>query len=420
MNNVDFIYKPTKATWKIKNLIKNGLSKFKPNEQKIFIIQGGQGAGKTISILMLLIDALNSGSKEITICSNESTKLSDTALRDFIKILKDWNIYHNFKHNSSENTFTTKQSYCEFIGLDKKDIGKGRRRDIIYINEANKVTLHQFNDISARAKIIIIDYNPDAKFWAHDLINSYNFINLTYLDNEFLPTEEVSNIENYKRLGFYEDGTIKNEYYSNLWRVYGLGEIGQTTGKIFSGWKKCNYETFLKIDTQSYYGVDFGVSDPFAIVEVKYKENTMYVNELNYKSENELKSELTTDGYENINTKDGGILLHTFAKVGIPKDAVIICDSAYIDYIALLRKKGYKNAIASNKGAGSIMFGISLINKVQIVYTENSSNLENEYENYVFMSDRQGILHDKPIDKFNHTIDALRYIANFLHYNKVL
>lgn len=47
MTNSEFTYKPTTALYKIKNLLRN---------KKTFVIQGGQGAGKTISILMIIID----------------------------------------------------------------------------------------------------------------------------------------------------------------------------------------------------------------------------------------------------------------------------------------------------------------------------------------------------------------------------
>ena len=57
MNN--FVYKPTLAFWKIKRLIKEGLPKFKDNQQKVFVIQGGQGAGKTIAILAFLRSVAN-------------------------------------------------------------------------------------------------------------------------------------------------------------------------------------------------------------------------------------------------------------------------------------------------------------------------------------------------------------------------
>src|SRR5690606_17673449 len=152
------------AFWKIHRLIGSGLKKFKDNEKKVFVIQGGQGAGKTVAILMLIADYFFRNKSEITICSAELTKLKETALNDFHKILIDWNLISIIKYNQVESTFTIGAGhFVEFIGLDKADVGKGRRRKIVFINEANKITLDQFADITARAEIVIIDYNPDIR-----------------------------------------------------------------------------------------------------------------------------------------------------------------------------------------------------------------------------------------------------------------
>ena len=101
MNPNEFTYKPTTAYWKIDKLIKNGLPKFKKDEQKVFVIEGGQGAGKTISIIMMLIDYQERFKSEITICSAQLSKLKDTALNDYIKIRKDWNLFDQRYFNKS-------------------------------------------------------------------------------------------------------------------------------------------------------------------------------------------------------------------------------------------------------------------------------------------------------------------------------
>ena len=118
MSNEQFTYKPTTALWKIQKLLKEGLAKYKAGEKKVFVVQGGQGAGKTISILMILADYFNRNKSEITICSSELTKLKDTALNDFNKILTDWNIIHSVNYNKVESTFTKGVGhFVEFIGF---------------------------------------------------------------------------------------------------------------------------------------------------------------------------------------------------------------------------------------------------------------------------------------------------------------
>ena len=131
-----YVYTPVTNTYKINQHF--ALCKDEP----LIIQQGSQGASKTVSDLMLIIDWFrNNPKKEITICSAEKTKLMDTAFNDLKKICIDWNIWDEFKWNDNKSILSKKSSktgFIEFIGLDKDDIGKGRRRDLIYINEVNK------------------------------------------------------------------------------------------------------------------------------------------------------------------------------------------------------------------------------------------------------------------------------------------
>jgi len=415
----NFTYKPTTAFWKIHKLIKDGLSKFSEKEQKVFVIQGGQGAGKTIAILMLLIDFLERNKSEVTVCSAELTKVKDTALNDFLKILIDYNLYSEKKFDKTRSKYVYDSGhFCEFIGLDKEDVGKGRRRKIVYINEANKITEKQYSDITARAEIIIIDYNPDKYFWGHKLINNFNFINLTYLDNEYISENEKRNILSYYERGYNENLTIKNEYYANLWRVYGLGEVGSVEGRVFTHFKRINTKDYNSINLKKVYGIDWGVNHKFAIIEAKYNKdlNNIYYRELNYKSENELLAELNLEYISKMNN-EGGIIVHTLTRLNIPKNAIIVCDSANPEKIALLRNYGWEYAYGISKPKGSILSGISLLQATNVFYTENSKGIELEQQNYSYNKDRLGVIDDEVIDDYNHALDACRYIRKHFETN---
>lgn len=417
MNN--FVYKPTLAFWKIKRLIKEGLPKFKDNQQKVFVIQGGQGAGKTIAILMLIIDYVERNKSEITICSAELSKLKDTALNDYIKIMQDYNYYNDKRYNKSETLYTYGAGhFVEFLGLDKKDVGKGRRRKIVYINEANKTTLQQYTDITARADLVIIDYNPDGYFYGTDLINDFNFINLTYLDNEYLSKNEIRNILAYYEKGYDSEGNIKNQFWANKWRVYGKGEIGSVEGRIFLDWTRNTFLDFQKLPFKSFFGVDWGKNHKFGIVELKYDRytNTLYCHQRNYFSENELLAKLEPIELANINN-EGGIIIHTFRKLGIPFDADIVCDSAVPDNILLLRDYGWEYAVGIDKPKGSVMAGITLLQSTNVVYTDVSDGIDLEFKNYSYANDRLGVVDDEVIKAFDDIIDPIRYGRRFIENN---
>lgn len=396
----DFKYKPTQAFWKIQDLLEN--------EEPLYIIQGGQGASKTISILMLIIDACCRSKIDVTICSAEKSKLMDTAFRDFVKIIRDWNMKVKAIHEREGVVHFLNGSYIEFIGLDKADVGKGRRRDIIYINEANKVTLSQYADISQRAKKMICDYNPDALFWLNNLQNERNFINLTYKDNEYLPAQEVKNIERYYTLGYNEDGTVKSEFWVNKWRVFGLGEVGSIAGRIYH-WNKISMEDYRKITSIPIYCVDWGMVDPFGVIEMKYYDGNIYIHEINYASENEIRATLTTTQLAQINGReDDGLVTWLFDKWQIPKKAQIICDSNRPSKIISLRNAGWEYAYAIGSKS-KLLDRIGMMSNLNIFYTETSKNAEFEQMNYRYELDKFGNTTENPVDANNHIIDPTAY-----------
>ena len=214
-------YKYSKGYFKILNLIVSN-----PKET-VFVIRGGQGASKTISILELVIQSLLSSEKEVSILSSELAKMKRTVIRDYKKICKDWGV---LKYESDFNKTESKHdyengSYLDFLGADVNDVGKGFRRDILYINEADKLEIDTAVQFISRAKLTIIDYNPDTLFWGDDYINENNFITLTFEDNEFLPESEVNSILDYKIKGFFnpslpfellfKEENIKSNYWAN-------------------------------------------------------------------------------------------------------------------------------------------------------------------------------------------------------------
>ena len=385
-------YKYSKAYYKILDLIVSN-----PKET-VFVIRGGQGASKTISILELLIQSLLSSTKEVSVLSSELAKMKRTVIRDYKKICKDWGVIKNesdFNKSESKHEYNN-DSYLDFLGADVNDVGKGFRRDIVYINEADKMDIDTAVQFISRAKLTIIDYNPDSLFWGDDYINENNFITLTFEDNEYLSQSEVDSILDYKVKGFnnpslpfellFKDENIKNSYWANKWRVYGLGMVGSLDGVVFDNWKQID-----TIPTEARligYGLDFGyTNDPTSIIEV-YKYNELrLLNEICY----------------NKGLSNGQIAKYINTKLPC------FCDSAEPKSIDELKKYGV-NAYAVTKGNDSINFGIQVMQKENYLVTKNSINLINELQKYTWAKDKKtGLKLNKPIENFNHAIDAVRY-----------
>lgn len=385
-------YKYSKAYYKILDLIMNN-----PKET-VFVIRGGQGASKTVSIIELLIQSLLASTKEISVISSELSKMKRTVIRDYKKIAKDWGVFNVGDFNKSENKHEFENdSYIDFLGADVNDVGKGFRRDIIYINEADKMDIDTAVQFISRAKLTIIDYNPDSLFWGDDYINENNFITLTFEDNEFLSQSEVDSILDYKTKGFHDstlpfetlfrEENIKSNYWSNKWKVYGLGMVGNLDGVVFDNWQII--DSIPKEAKLLGIGMDFGYSnDPTAIVEVWKWNDKRILNEICYRK---------------------GLVNSDIAEY-LPNNVMVYADCAEPKSIEEIKRLGIHLIQGVSKGADSINFGIQLMQEESYLVTKKSINVIDELQKYTWKKDKKtNDKLNKPIDKFNHAIDAIRY-----------
>jgi phage terminase large subunit len=391
------------------------LRKIASLKKKIWCIQGGQGAGKTIGILILLTNfASRNPNKEIYVASAELSKMRDTVLKDFIKILRSFNLYEKVNLTGVTNgqplCIFPNKSFIRFIGLDKEDIGKGLRSDVVYLNEANKTNFETYRELTSRAKRKILDYNPNRRFWAHTEVipdKDCEYLCLTFNDNEFLSEEERNEILSYKEKAYHNpdlenydtDENTKSNYWRNKWRIYGLGMTGIVDNRIFENWDKMTLKEFQDLPFQKYYGLDFGMSAPTALVEMKTdKDGTYYLNEVLYKPLKEMN----------------GSLVDEFEKLKISKHIEIICDSGNElnkEQGNKLRNAGY-NVIFAQKGQGSVVSAIETMQKSKIYYTETSLNLEDNYENYQWKTHNGEVL-EIPEETREDLIDASKYVIKW-------
>ena len=414
--------KPTTALRKISAL-----------KKRIWGIQGGQGAGKTYSILLLIINRASSvPNQEIYVASAELSKMRITVIKDAVNIVNNLNLEISItgtKYGSPSFVFPN-GSFIQFIGLDKADIGKGLRSDIMFVNEANKTNFDTYRELTSRAKRIIIDFNPNKRFWYHSEVmtrDDCDFLKLTFEDNEFLSWQERSEILRYKEKGYKNDGLgnyavnekgeliIVNNYWANMWRVYGKGEIGQVEGRIYT-FNPCSTEFYNQLQVSEYFGNDWGKVDPWAIVGLKYYDGNLYLKEYHYQSENELERDLAPETLRSIRgaeTGDGearhdGLIPYIFKKIQVPETAVVVCDSNRPNKILSLRNSGWEYAVSVG-GKMSLEERVDVLSRLNIYYTAESKNLEIEQENYCYAKDVNGNQTEKPIDQDNHLLDASSY-----------
>lgn len=377
---------------------------------RVRVIQGGTSASKTYSILQLLI-ILAQTSKEpllISIVSESLPHLKRGAMRDFFAILMGEGIYQESAHNKTDSTYRIGKCLIEFFSVDQPDKVRGARRDILFINEANNISLEAYNQLEVRTRSrIYIDYNPTNEFWVHDEVLSQSdssFLVVTYRDNEMLDESIIAAIE--KRKPVYSVSGDLLSGNENWWRIYGEGQTGIYEGLIFQQGK--HWEIVPKLPTLAElrgYGQDFGYSnDPAALVAVSELDGSRYLQEIIYQTELTNIYDETMSEEEKRNT-----LQWHYETMGVSKSQPISADSAEPKSINDLQRKGYQ-VIAASKGADSIRNGIIAMQSQKFYVTQDSINLIKELRNYCWRTDkRTGKQIDIPIDDFNHGIDAVRY-----------
>jgi len=354
------------------------------------IIQGGSSAGKTIAILLILIDRAQSNKttdKElISVVSESMPHLKRGAIRDFLNIMKAHGYFKESLWNRTDNIYTFETgTQLEFFSADNPGKVRGPRREVLFINEANNIPFETYTQLAIRTnKEVYIDYNPVAEFWAHtDLKGKDNvdFTILTYRDNEGLSDAIVKELESRKG-------------YKNWWRVYGEGLIGEIEGKIYKDWAiidEIPHEARLERR-----GLDFGYSnDPTAIVDIYYYNGGYIIDELVYKK-----------GMHNKQIAD--TILQT------EKDVLVIADSAEPKSIDELKLYGI-NCQPTVKGQGSIVQGIQYVQGQKMSVTKRSVNVLKEYRNYMWMEDKDGKIINEPVGGLDHAMDAIRYGMNIHH-----
>lgn len=366
----------------------------KNSNKRFRVHQGGTRSGKTWAACQYIAYLLTHTKQPLVISIIRKTlpALKGSVQRDLITILEQTGIYYLGDHNKAENTFKYKNHIVEFLSVDEPQKIRGRRRNIAYLNEANELNIEDFRQINMRTTdYIIMDFNPsDPVHWIYDDIIPREDCDTwitTYKDNKFLPQELVFEIERMR------------ERDPDYWRVYGEGKQAVFSARqIFNNWAFIPRSDFPEFD-DSVLGLDFGFSnDELAIVEVSKVNDKLYVHELCYQkgmTNQDIANFLKDKGYD---------------------QTLVFGDSAEPKSIEELKRLGIwiKPAV---KGQGSINAGISLIKEFDVIVSMESKNLHKEYQSYYWTELKDGTIINKPIDRFNHLMDALRYCV-YSQYSK--
>lgn len=181
------------------------------------------------------------------------------------------------------------------------------------------------------------------------------------------------------------------------YRVAGLGEWGVVEGLVFENVEERPFDIEAVRNDENctmLFGLDFGyTNDPTALFvgAIDKTKGIIYVMDEIYKkrlTNKQIYKEIARKGYES---------------------EYIVADSAEPKSIAELKHYGLYNIKRSRKGKDSVLNGIQFIQDFKIIVHPQCVNFMTEVLNYQWDEDKQGVKLNRPIDDFNHLIDAMRY-----------
>lgn len=355
------------------------------NNVRYIVNKGSTRSSKTYSILQLLYIIAHSSKVPLTISivSESMPHLKKGCIRDFREILLADNLWQDKAWNATDKVYRVNNSSIEFFSVDNPSKVHGPSRNILYINECINVEYEVYRQLAIRTtQTVFLDCNPCFEFWLDEKVLTQpdaRLIHSTYRDNNNLSAAQVREIES-------------NRGDKDWWQVYGEGLTGALKGVVICKWDIV--DTLPATYKKRWIGIDFGfTNDPTAIIDIRLADGELWIDELLYGR-----------GYDNLMIAD-----HLEA-VGVNRDTPIVADCAEPKSIREIAAQGWRVEPA-RKGKDSINTGIALLNRYRKHVTARSANIINEYRNYRWQVDEFGNATNRPIDRYNHAIDAQRYVC---------
>lgn len=362
------------------------------------VYYGGGGSGKSVFITQkLLIKALND-KRRVLVMRKVGKSCRQSTWELMLDTLSKFHIKDKCRINKSNYEIELPNgSLFIFTGCD--DVEKIKSIfDItdIWCEECTEFSVDDVEQLDIRLRAaapnlqIFYSFNPVSKanwvfkrWFIEGVVIPDNtcILKTTYKDNQFLPQAYIDALE------------AKINTNPTYYKIYALGEFCSLDKLVYNNWEIGEIPDTTKFDLL--LGCDFGFTNDMTAFIVSFRDEankTIYI-----------KDEYCKTGMVNNDIAEM-IKYKGFAK------SLIIFDSAEPKSVEELRRSGIIRAKAAVKGKDSINQGISKLQEYKIIVSPTCTNTITELENYSWQKDKQsGEYINKPIDDFNHCLDALRY-----------
>ena len=376
------------------------------DKSRYFVVTGGRGSGKSFGVNVFLLNLTYESGHKVLFTRFTLTSAAASIIPEFIEKIELMGVENDFRITKDEIINLTTGSSIMFKGIRTSSGNQTAALKSLsgvttfVLDEAEElVDEDTFSKIdfsihsNTKSNRVVLILNPTTKeHWIYQRFFMYpnvkagtngskgdvTYIHTTFDDNkDNLSKSYLEQLYDLKRRDI-----VKFEH-----QILG-GWLNKAEGTIITNWKVGH---FVQTELMC-YGQDFGFStDITSLVKVSVDKDTRSV----YVKQIYGKTNLSTSDIAYRNKKECGTDL-------------IICDSAEPRLISELKNMGL-NIRPTIKKKGSILSGIALMQDYQIIVDRESNGIIREINNYVWHERNQ-----RPVDKFNHYIDAIRYSLMYL------
>jgi phage terminase large subunit len=388
----------------MKIILKNKYKSLVSSSSRYFIISGGRASGKSYSVASYLLMLTFEKNHKILFTRYTMSSAHISIIPEFMNKIESLDIlqYFDITQTSIINKITGSKILFRGMrtssGIQTANLKSIEGITTWVLDEAEELVdedVFDKIDLSIRTKNnqnrVIIIMNPATKehfvyrrfFEAKGIQPGSNIVddNVTYIHTSYKDNMENINDSILNQIESLRETNINryNHIIMGSW-------LDKAEGVVFNNWEVGDYVETDKV----IYGSDFGFSiDPSTCISVSFDNKTIYVKEIFH------RQRMVTDDFVN-------------EYRNIPNNPLIIADSAEGRLIEEINKKGI-NIRKTMKRPGSVKEGILFMQDFNIVVDRGSINIIKELNNYSWSDKSSG----QPIDKWNHCIDAIRYVVQF-------
>lgn len=365
-------------------------------------MRGSAGSGKSVDTAQFYIVRLLSQKGRNLLCVRKVARSNAiSTYNELQKAVNRMGVQSAFKFKSSPSLEINCVNGNQVIFAGVNDEGqRDKLRSItpkngnltdVWIEEATEITKDDFEIIDDRLRgelpeglfyQIRLTFNPvSSGNWVKKNFFDYQDDNTithksTYLDNAFCDAQ------------YYQRMQRRKEIDPEGYRIYGLGEWGETSGLIFSNYSVEDFDTSDNRFDYIRYGQDFGFNHANAILDIGFKDDEIYIRREIYEREK------TTDQLISMCDWD--------------KEKIMYCDSAEPDRVIMWQNAGF-TAVGVKKYPGSVNAGIDWIKQRKVHIHPSCVGTISEIQQWRWLKDKDGNYTDKPVPLGDDAMAALRY-----------